>query len=84
MRALRKMLRIYATDEEDYDAVAASTWEDIEDAFVFQTAMKVKADAIITRDASGFSRSSIPTFTCEELFIHLADEMGLEYGTTAF
>lgn len=82
MQGLRKMMRIYATDEEDFDAVANSTWEDIEDAFVFQTALKVKAEAIITRDEAGFSKSSIRTFDCEGLFAYLATEKGLVYEET--
>lgn len=68
MAALKKMLHIYATDEEDYDNVTRCSFDDLEDAFVFQTALKVKADAIISRDKKGFSHSSIKVLDCEELF----------------
>ena len=81
MRKLRSILHIYATNEEDYDAVAASTWTDLEDAFVFQTALQTKSDAIITRDAKGFSRSPIRTLNCEELFA-LLEEQGFAYAFT--
>ena len=84
MRKLRKILHIYATDEEDYDAVAASAWDDLEDAFVFQTALKVKADAIITRDRNGFAKSPLKTFDCDGLFDWLRTDHGLDYGLVAF
>lgn len=84
MRKLRRILHIYATDEEDYDAVAASAWDDLEDAFVFQTALKVKADAIITRDRKGFAKSPIKIFDCDSLFDWLRTDRGLDYGLVPF
>lgn len=80
MTALKKMLHIYATDAEDYDNVARCSFDDLEDAFVFQTALKVKADAIITRDKAGFAHSSIKVFDCDELFDKLAKEKDIEYA----
>lgn len=79
MAQLREITHIYATNEADYDAVSKSTWDDLEDAFVYQTALAVKADAIITRDKTGFSRSPLPTFDCEGLFDYLEREEGLVY-----
>ena len=79
MTALKKMLHIYTTDAEDYDNVARCSFDDLEDAFVFQAALKVKADAIITRDKAGFAHSSVKVFDCDELFDRLAKEKGIEY-----
>lgn len=79
MRSLRKSVHVYATNEADFDAVQNSTWDDLEDAFVFQTAMQVKADAIITRDKKGFQKSCLKAFDCEELFDYLEREKGLAY-----
>ena len=56
MTALKKMLHIYTTDAEDYDNVARCSFDDLEDAFVFQAALKVKADAIITNSSIGSPR----------------------------
>lgn len=80
MLALRKMLHIYATDDDDYDCVARCAFEDLEDAFVFQTALKVKADAIITRDKNGFAHSSIKVLDCDELFEQIAETRGIDYA----
>lgn len=79
MRSLRKMLHVHATDDEDWDRVAQSTFTDLEDAFVYQTANRVKADAIISRDRAGFKKSPIGVIDCQELFANL-QEQGLEYA----
>lgn len=79
MLALEEMVNIYATDVDDYESVARCAFEDLEDAFVFQTALKVKADVIISRDKSGFEHSSIKVHDCDELFEHLAVEKGIDY-----
>lgn len=60
--------------------VVRSAWIDLEDAFVFQTALKVKADAIVTRNEDGFTQSSIRTFNCADLFDFLEQENGLTYA----
>ncbi len=62
MQGLRKMMRIYATDEEDFDAAANSTWEDIEDAFVFQTALKVKPVSVNHQSGPLTAKASSPTW----------------------
>lgn len=80
MRRIRQSMHVYATNETDFDAVAASTWEDLEDAFVFQTALNVKADAIITRDAAGFAKSPIKVFDCEGFFGWMESEHGVTYA----
>lgn len=80
MRNLKKMIHVYASDEEDYDFVANCSWGDLEDAFVYQTARKVKAEAIITRDMQGFSKSSMPCFSCEKLFKHIEESQGISYA----
>lgn len=79
MQALKKMLHIHATDEEDWNRVACSTFNDLEDAFVFQTALRVKADAIISRDKTGFDKSFIKVMNCAELFRELINQ-GVEYA----
>lgn len=79
MQALKRMLHIHATDEEDWDRVASSTFGDLEDGFVFQTAVRVKADAIISRNKKDFDKSSIRVMDCSELFQELVDQ-GFEYA----
>lgn len=79
LRRLRKHVRICALTEVDIDAALDSTWSDFEDACVYQCALKVKADAIITRSQKDFEKSAIKVFDCDELFAYLAEEKGLTY-----
>lgn len=79
MAYLRKVVHIYATNEDDFDAVSESTWTDLEDAFVFQTAQNIKAGAIISRDKTGFSKSPIKVFDCTEFFAYLKEKRGVSY-----
>ena len=84
MSYLHRVVHVYATDERDYECVARSTWEDLEDAFVFQTASNVGADAIISRDASGFDRSPIKVMDCDELFEVMRARRGVDYERVGF
>lgn len=77
---LQRLLHIYATSEEDVSAIAESSWENLEDALVYQTATQVKAQAILTRDAGGFTQSPIQTFTCEGFFQWLEETEGICYA----
>lgn len=76
---LLQFLRVYATDEEDCRAIVNSSWKDLEDALVHQSALGVKADALLTRDKEGFERSAIRTFNYEGFFSYLKDNLGFDY-----
>ena len=79
LRMLRKQSRVCSLAEADVDAALDSTWDDFEDACVYQCALKLKADAIITRNQKDFEKSSIKVFDCDQLFAYLAEEKGLTY-----
>lgn len=79
MRHARQFVRVCSLTEADVDAALESTWHDFEDACVYQCALKLKADAIITRNQQDFEKSSIKVFDCDELFAYLAEEKGLTY-----
>lgn len=79
LKEIRKVVRVGSVGEADIDAVLDSPWDDVEDACVHQCALKIKADAIITRNLEDFRRSSVKVFDCEGLFTYLKEEKGLEY-----
>lgn len=79
LKGVREVVRICSLGEADVDAALDSTWDDLEDACVYQCACKLKADAIITRNQGDFEKSSIKVFDCDELFAYLAEEKGLTY-----
>ena len=69
----------FALSETDVDAALDSPWSGFEDACVYQCALKVKADAIVTRNQKDFEKSSIKVFDCTGLFAYLEEEKGLVY-----
>ena len=46
---------------------------------MYQYALKLEADAIVTRNQEDFEKSSIKVFDCDELFAYLEEEKGLAY-----
>ena len=77
-------VRICSLSEDDGKAALCSTWSDFEVACVYQAALKIKADAIITRNKKDFERSSIRVFDCDEFFVFLKEEKGLAYEEISF
>ncbi len=47
---------------------------------VHQSALKLKADAIVTRNKGDFERSFVPVLDCDELFALVEREHGIVYG----
>lgn len=62
----RQLSRVATTDECSDDDALASQFKDFEDALQYYTAMKAKADAIITRNGKDFVNSKIPVMTATE------------------
>ena len=64
---------------EDLRPALESDWSDVEDYLIGKAACNIAADYLVTRDASGFNRSRIPTITAAQAVEMLAQE-GFEYG----
>ena len=84
LQRLRRIVHVCSMGEEEVDAALLSAWEDFEDACVFQIALKVKAEAIASRNAKDFIRSPIRVLSCEELFAHIEKEKGISYDEIVF
>lgn len=84
MRLFRQCVRVASFSELEFDAALDSSWEDLEDACVFQVAQSIKADAIITRNQKDFARSSIPVFDCGGFFDYLRKTRNLDYAEVEF
>ena len=78
-KKMRQAMHICGVGEAQFDAALDSAWDDLEDACVYQCALRLKADAIVTRNQQDFEKSSIKVFDCDELFAYLAEEKGLTY-----
>ncbi len=62
----RQLSHIATTNERIVDDSLASQFKDFEDALQYYTALKAKADVIITRNGKDFSASKIPVMTAAE------------------
>ena len=62
----RQLSHVATIDERIVDDSIASGFEDFEDAVQYYTAIKAKADAIITRNGEDFKNAKIPVMTAAE------------------
>lgn len=79
LRGLRTFINVYAVGSSEVDKMLASSWADPEDALLFEVALSLKADAIVSRNKSDFESHLIRVFDCEELFDWLEREHGVAY-----
>ena len=63
---LRQLVRVTISDERTVDDSIASQFKDFEDAMQYYTAVKAKADVIITRNGKDFAASKLPVMTAAE------------------
>lgn len=62
----RQLSRVATTNERVIDDSIAANFSDFEDAVQYYTALKAKADVIITRNEKDFKSSKIPVMTPAE------------------
>lgn len=62
----RQLSRVATTDERVIDDSIASFFADFEDAVQYYSALKVKADVIITRNVDDFAAAKLPIMTAAE------------------
>jgi predicted nucleic acid-binding protein len=67
----RQLSRVATTNERTVDDALASQFNDFEDAMQYYTALKAKADAIITRNGKDFAGSKLPIMTATEFLTSL-------------
>ena len=84
LRGLRTFVNVHAVSDREVDRMLAASWKDPEDSLIFESALEMRADAIVTRNQKDFEKSSIRVFDCEEFFDHLAEDKGLAYEEIAF
>lgn len=55
-------------------------WDDLEDCLIALAAERVGADYLITRDAKGFARSTVPAVSPDAWLNIMREEHSLDYG----
>ena len=73
-----KFIHVCSIEKEDLASAAKECWQDFEDCLIYKTAAKINADYIVTRDAKGFTNSTIKIASPEQMVTILADK-GLHY-----
>lgn len=84
LRGLRTFVEVFAVGGAEVDRMLASAWKDPEDALMFESALSLKADAIITRNAKDFESSLVRAMTAREFFNWLRGEKGVDYQEVVF
>ena len=84
LRALRTFVSVYAVSDTDIDKMLATTWGDPEDALLVGLALKMRADAIITRDEDFPDTDMIRVHDCAGFFEWLKKEKGVSYDEIPF
>ena len=71
LRGLRTFVQVHPLSSEEIDIVLSSPWQD---QLLAEAALRLRADAIISRDAEGFKGSLVPVFDCDQFFAKLEHE----------
>ncbi|OUO91711.1 PIN domain nuclease [Gordonibacter sp. An230] len=83
LRGLRTFINVHPVSGSEIDRMLASSWKDPEDALLFEAALSIKADALISRNKSDFESALVRTMDCEEFFDWMLRERGLCYDEVA-
>lgn len=84
LRGLRTFVNVYAVSDQEIDRMPAASWKDPEDSLIFESALKMRADAIVTRNQRNFESTLIKVVDCEEFFAWMREDFDLDYDEIAF
>lgn len=84
LRGLRTFVNVFAASEREVDLMLATSWHDPEDYLLYEIALALRADALITRNQSDFPQGLVPVMDCDEFFQWMRDTHGLDYGEIEF
>ncbi len=80
LRALRTFVNVCAVTDADIDKMLAASWSDPEDGLLVDLALKMRADAIITRDDDFPETDLIRVQDCTAFFEWLEEEKDISYA----
>ena len=79
LRGVRSFIRVFPVSEREIDLILSTSWNDPEDALIFESALAIKADAIVTNNKKDFENNLIKAIDCEQLFDWLSTDHHLTY-----
>ena len=77
---MRTFVNVQAVTDTDIDKMLATAWNDPEDILLVELALRMHADAIITRDAEFPHTDMIRVHDCPGFFSWLEREKGISYA----
>ncbi len=83
LQGLVTFVNIFPVSEREISLMLATQWKDPEDALLYETALAIKADFIVTRNQKDFEGSLVKAVSCEELFNWLENERNVSYAEVA-
>ena len=72
LRGLRTFVNVFAASEREIDLMLAASWHDPEGYLLYEIALALRADALITRNQLDFPQGLVPVMNCDEFFRWLA------------
>lgn len=79
IRGVRTFIRVYPVSEKEIDQMLTTSWSDAEDALMFECALNMRADAIVTRNQSDFESSLVPALDCGQTLRWIESTCGISY-----
>ena len=83
LRGLRTFVNVHAVGDREVDRMLAAAWKDPKDSLVFESALAMRADAIVTRNQKDFESTVIKVVDCDELFAWVLRDFSLDYDEVA-
>jgi hypothetical protein len=81
MRELRRSLNFAPFSEREVDSAISRDWPFLNQALVYEAALSMKADVIVTSSGLfAYTRSTIPVYNCESFFSYLKEKRGIDYA----
>lgn len=79
LRGMRTFVNVHAVSDREVDRMLAASWKDPEDSLIFESALEMRADAIVTRNQKDLESSVIKVVDCDEFFVWMRKDFGLDY-----
>lgn len=83
LRGLRTFVNVHAVSDQEVDRMLAASWKDPEDSLLFESALRMRADAIVTRNQCDFESTLIKVVDCDEFFTWMREDFDLDYDEVA-
>ena len=80
LRGLRTFVSVCAIGSNEIDRMLATSWKDPEGALLFEAALEIRADFLISRNQKDFESSMLPVLDCEGFFEWMRKERKTDYG----